>query len=271
MITQKTDEIDLGELLVNIKKSVVKRKWLIIILTIAGMILGITKYTISPVVYRSEMVAYSEVLEETLILTIDENLKKIFSDRNLKYIAERFSLPDSVAKSISSIKIDLQEKQKNKDGLYFNIKVNSKSNNNFDIINPGIIKYLSSNEYVNKRVILQKEHHQKLIDKLDNEIGLIDSLKNNISGLEKNQKLTVLDPSAIYETLIGLYKDQLRTNSKLDLSNGVEIIDTIDYSRPVSAGLLKSAVVGFGIGLIISFMIVFLLEVSSYIKQYEKQ
>ncbi|UII22638.1 Wzz/FepE/Etk N-terminal domain-containing protein [Fulvivirga ligni] len=272
MTTQKTDEIDLGELLVKIKRSIISHRLLIIALSILGLIVGVVLFYSKPNVYESEMVIYSEVIEETLISTIGENLDKIVSDRNHKNLANKLSLPDSIAAAISSIEIDLDQNQKNKKGSFFTIRVDASSNAYFNQINAGIINYLSSNEYVKKRVTLKKENYQNLISKLNTEIGQIDSLKGNLSGLDnRGRDVTILSPSMVYETLITLYKDQLDANESLELAEGVEIIDTIDYSRPVSAGLFKSAVVGFGIGLMISFMIIFLLEVSSYIKQYEKQ
>ncbi|UII27957.1 hypothetical protein LVD15_05920 [Fulvivirga maritima] len=273
--TTNTDEIDLGELLVKIKQAILTNKLIILVLALVGLFIGIFLFYSKPKVYESEMLIYSEVLEEPLIETIGENLDKLVSEGNYMTLANKLGISDSVSTSITSIEISVNEGQVNKSndgelGLFFTITVDANGDKNWTIINDGIISFLRNNRYIDKRVKLKNENLKNLTLRLNDEVSQIDSLKNSLNGLSSTSKdVTILSPSTVYETLIDLYKDLLKTNTNLQLSEGIEIIDIITYNKPVSAGLLKSGVVGLAIGIFVSLFLIFFIEVSKYMRKYE--
>ncbi|MBL3654826.1 GumC domain-containing protein [Fulvivirga sediminis] len=274
--TASTDEIDLGELLVKIKHALLTNKLIIFVLALVGLSIGIFEFYSKPKVYQSEMLIYSEVLEEPLIETIGDNLDKLVSEGNYITLASKLGLPDSISTSITSIEISVnegQDRKKEEDeerGLFFTITVDANGDKNWTTINEGIINFLRNNSYINKRLKLKNENLKNLTSRLNDEVSQIDSLKSSLNGIGGSQNdLTILSPSSVYETLIELYKDLLKTNTDLQLSEGVEVIDIITYNKPVSAGLVKMSLIGLGIGFLVSLFFIFFIEVSKYIRKYE--
>ena len=272
MAEQYNDEIDLGELIVKIRKTMVRNKIWIVTMTLAGLLCGLAFYLIKKPVYQSEIVMRAHILNEPLLKVLNENLTRIIQEGSTESLSAKLKITPEIAKEIQEISISNAAEEEVNNSFYV-ISIKSLSNEHWEKLKVGIVGYLTNNEYVRKRIKFQEELYQSLISKLNEEIRSLDSLKFNIGTAKRtgNANFIVMNPSETYSTLIRLYQQRQKSLEDLEYNTAVEIVEEFNsYQRPISPRPVFSMGVGAMIGLVLSFILVGAKELDGYLKKYDE-
>lgn len=274
MAEKYNDEIDLTELLVKGKNVLFRNKLLIIGFFIGGILLGFLYYQLKPSVYQSEVVIRSGILNESLLSVINENLNKLIEEDNRKALSTKLNVPLELSQQVLSIEIvSTAEEDEDKESSYYVVTVESLTNDSWSELEAGIIYYLSSNQFVKKRINIREERYKDYIAKLDQEISEIDSLKLSLGSADRygSDNVIVMNPSDVYATLVRLYQQRQEYKESLEFNDAVEVIEDFDaYQRPVSPRPVFSMGVGALIGLVLALFIAFGRELNRYMRKYEE-
>jgi len=250
MTTEKrNDEIDLIELfqkmgngLINLANKflnvlytiflfLIRRSILIGAIIIITLAFGYFQYKTSPRYYSSSLEAYSNAMSSIDMINYVNNINKLFLEDNNEGLQSKLGLDPLLLEKIKGAKafkvIDI-----NKDGITdlvdyhdryltsdsvvshsrFVIKVEVYSQTVFPLIQTKILNYIDQNQYIKDRNTLRKEQLSALIQKLDNEISSLDSLKKSEYFTKENRTKTQAGQILVMnETETQLYHGQIMT------------------------------------------------------------
>lgn len=277
---QASDEIDLIELFNRIGNSIKKgvmwiidrlqdffllliRKSLwIVSFSIIGAIVGYTFFMATPRYYSSEMVAISNALNNTYVVSSINLLDDLFKGGNHSIAANYLDINKDEALQIKSIGayygIDV-----NKDGLadyvdykgeynpkdtsvrrlsnFFYIKLEVYSESIFGKARDGLRKYINKNNFVIENNQVRIAQSEELIKSIDLEIKKLDSLqKIQYFEIPKSQKASNSQMVVLNEKEMKLYHEQIlalrrqKLQLEKDLTINKEPITVVQDFTPLS-------------------------------------
>lgn len=262
-------------------------------LTIIGSLLGLAYFYITKPYYESSMTLSSDYFRGELLANSIQNLNEVCEERNSRVLASLLNIPVSKAQNIKEIKLspvisqnyrmllDLYASEEKYQGkldslLLYNDQSNFQLNvevydtaalNGLDTV---LANYIKSNEYVKKRIEVDRINLLSLKNKLIRDSGSLDTLKRNIAASIKSSgdagrsgtNNVILgeksvNPIEIYEQDLVLYNQRQEIERQLALNAEIEIIEKfIPYADPKSGSLLKNTAKGAIGGLLIAILYV---------------
>jgi hypothetical protein len=266
---------------------------LIILFIAVGIILGLAYFYTTKPYYESSMTLSSDYYRGELLDNSIQNLNEVCAEGNSRVLASLLKIPVSKAKNIRSVKLSpiLSHNYRTLLNLYsgderFQGKLDSlllyNDQSNFQLnvevydtaalngLDTVLANYIKSNEYVKKRIEVDRVNLLSLKNKLIRVSGSLDTLKRNIAASIKSSgdagrsgtNNVILgeksvNPIEIYEQDLALYNQRQEIERQLALNAEIEIIEKfIPYSDPKSGSFIKNAAKGAIGGLIIAILYV---------------
>jgi hypothetical protein len=265
----------------------------IILITAIGTILGTAYFFIAKPYYESSMTLSSDYFKGELLANSIQNLNEVCSEANSQLLASLLEISVAKAKSIKSIEIspvisqnfrmllDLYSSDEQYEGKLDSLLLYNDQSNfqlNVEVYDTAALKgldtvlanYIKSNEYVKKRIEVDRVNLLSLKNKLIRDSGSLDTLKRNIAASIKSSgdagrsgtNNVILgeknvNPIEIYEQDLALYSQRQEIERQLALNAEIEIIEKfIPYAEPKSGSLIKNAAKGAIGGLILAILYV---------------
>lgn len=256
MTQSNSDEIDLQALAVNIVRYFMRYFKFISFCTLTGIVLGFVGYQLTPPKFESQMILQSDILTESHIDRLTANLDRLIREGNDSILATRLELTLSEAQHIKAIEIESVKKAQSAsqdEASTFVVTAVVDQKNLLPKLQEGIINYLRTNEYVKTRVRQREEKHQLLIDKLEEEIQSLDSLKDRLFQgkpvYTKSSEMMLVDPTNIYSKIIELTEQQIENKNDLELFNSIQLIEGFTpFRKPANPKLSIMLLSGFALG-----------------------
>ena len=265
----KSDDLDLINLVESVFSFFRNYSKLIAFFSIAGILAGYTLYKISPKQYESTLLLHSSTLTNTEQINIIENWNALLRDGEYAALGERLNCDSAMLKKVA--KISAAEIQKlyipnNPNG--FVVKAIVRDNAVLDSLYKGIIYGLENSDYIKAKLASRRTILAELIGKVKTEISKLDSTKKNIeNSINSNNQHSssfIIDVSTITSQVISLNEKLLGYQDELKFSAAVLVFHKFEkFEKPVSPKFLKSVVLGF-IG---GFAIGYLLSLYLYLRK----
>ncbi|AHM61771.1 hypothetical protein D770_17595 [Flammeovirgaceae bacterium 311] len=154
-----------------------------------------------------------------------------------------------------------------------------------DALEQGIILFLKDNDYIRRRVAIQQENLIAMRDKLLREQERLERLKtlqadvygrlaetgragsnNVIFGTPE----TATDPLNVYREDLLFSRELLKTNERIELNRGLEIVSGFTpYGAPASLSLRSQLLIGALIGLGVAYLIIIMIGINQALNRYE--
>jgi hypothetical protein len=265
-------------------------------ITALGAMLGSVYFFVAKPYYESSMTLSSEYYKGELLDNSIQNLNEVCAEGNDKVLASLLKIPVQKAQKIRSIKVspvisqnfrmlvDLyksDDKYKGKlDSLFL---YNNQSNFQLNVevydtaalkgLDTVLVNYIKQNNFVRKRIEVDRANLINLRDKLGRESSKLDTLKRSIASSIKSSgdagrsgtNNVILgeksvNPIEIYREDLQIYNQRQQVERQLALNAEIEIIEKfIPYSDPKSGSLVKNAAKGAIAGLILAILYVLYL------------
>lgn len=251
------DEIDLQQLAVNTVRYFQRYLKFITVSTILGVLGGAGLYLALPPVFESQMIVMSDILTSSYSDRLTESLDRLIKEKNDSILAQRLTLTADEAAKIKAIEIESVKKEasasKDDEASTFIITVSVMQKPLLPKLQEGLISYLRNNEFVKTRVRQREEMYKTLIDKLDQEIQSLDSLKARLFQgkpvYSKSSEMLLVDPTNIYSKIIELTQQRISYKNALELFNSIQLIEGFTpFKKPASPKLSIALVAGFALG-----------------------
>lgn len=188
------DTIGLTEFLVLVYSFLRKNLLLIAGLTILGFGMGYAYNSTAKPYYYSEMTGSSEVGSKAIILETLFPLSSLANEKNYTELSQLLSITEEEATTIRSIEFASSKQAKTNHtgkgadlGEMVLIKVTVYDQTHFNAIEKGITHYLSSNEFLANKMILELESAKRLSLQIENRIQLMDSIA--LESLNSNKAI----------------------------------------------------------------------------------
>lgn len=255
----ENDEINLIDLFKNIVHFFKNHSKILVISIAIGAVAGLAKVLIEPSLFKSNLVAVSNILNTEDVSPIIQNCKTLIEDENYTELSNLLKLDSIDVKKIKKIEIKSQiiPTNKTKDEVLitnkFSIEVTVKDASLFKKLNYAIPQMISTNEYTKFKTNLMLESRKGIYDRVAKEIDLLDSLKRNQIPNRNSDKgaFYLYAPSSINETVIKLYEKQMEIREALETKQDFLVIqDFTKLTKPYNKKLSS-----FGINIIIGAFI----------------
>ena len=273
------DEIDLGQLLFRLTRTLKKYQILLIASIAVGLGLGFTHFRLKKPVFESSMMVRSNILTETYSNTVTENIARLIQEGSYDLLSEKLGISTDQTKSLKAIEVGSvreSEDPSESNSSIFLVSVETTDNSILADLEKGLVQYLETNEYVKKRVDLRKQRYQALMAKASEQIREIDSLKDKLNerilARGAGNDILLLNPTNIYTTALSLYKEELSYIENLELIDSIQIIEGFTaFNNPVKPKLRVSLIGGFGSGLFLAIALIVFQEIRNYLKKLEAE
>lgn len=268
------DEIDLKVLLKKAMNVLDRGTKMILCCVLIGGILGIAYFLIGKTTYQSRMVITSDILVMSNIRTLFDPFELLIEERDTTAIAQKLQIEDSVAAKIKAIEVISFATKENENPNYFGIDATVTDNTILPVLQEAIINYLENNEYVKRRVKIRKNRLNALINKIDDEIEGIDSLKQHLqfgsilnSSTSGGANVFMMEPSNLYRLSLDLVSKKQDHLGQLELNESFQLIDGFTpFTKPSNPSWIVCLVFGFAGGLVLGFVALFIKEMRSYVR-----
>jgi hypothetical protein len=273
--------------------TVIANVTIFIVLSVLGALIGLAFYFGTKPYYESNMTLGSAYYRGQLIKNSIENLNSLCKEGNYKSLAKVLKIPQKQAKDLKRIEIQpvispnlqlIMDMYKENEGsnrhldslilqnqdTTFQVLVQVYDTMAINGLGSSLVNYLKENQYVKKRIEIERANLKSRRAKLIKESGSLDTLKRNIALSYRNQaggrsgtNNVILDdkgtnPIDIYREDLRLYEQQLKIERLLYINSEIEVIDPfIAFGESQSGTIEKNILKGLLLGLLISFIIIF--------------
>lgn len=220
--------------------------------TIAGMMVGVLFYQITPLSYKLTMIVKPTEMNGKVFGQMLNSLDNLARSSSYDELARNFNISREIAPKISSISgqtlqgVDLIKDTSQNYDKPFIIALVVKDNNISEVMQNAILSYFNNNRYLNK---LKNDKALLNTDKiafLDKELMKVDSLKtsyNNFLALSKTPSMyynNAMDPVSAYSTSSSLYNE--RNAIKEWLQQNKEVLVQVDGFKPSKVANSKGVI-----------------------------
>jgi hypothetical protein len=280
MDSRNSDEIDLLALFTKAARAVKENLILIILLTLAGLGVGLASSFVVNKQYESQMIISSDILTFSYVDRIIGTLNELIKEEDRQELLKRLKIDEETAAKIKSIEVELlirgkdevlPENEKN----YLVVKARTLDSKVLPSLQQGLIDYLQNNDYVKVRVKQRNDYLKTLIAEVDKQIKSLEELKGNIySGafFQGSKGNLSFDPTTVNSKIIELSKDKLEYQNRLELVSSIQIIEGFTpHYKPVTGRKFRSSMIGALVGCIISLLVIALKSLDKELRKSEIQ
>ncbi|MBY0435287.1 MAG: hypothetical protein K2U26_14355 [Cyclobacteriaceae bacterium] len=224
--------------------TVISKNFKIILLSFL-MCIGVAEvfHFLSPRVFESKMIIQSDILSESYALKVADNLNLHIKDEDIDFLSVALNLSKEDAGKLREFKVvsaltPMSQQMPEKEKIILVIIVRVADNAILPKLQEGIIFYLTSNPYIQKRVLEEKRKLSGLIAALDGELQKLDSLKRKITnGRFSSAKIgdvSIMDVSGLYGVSANLYDKRFEYQEDLALVDSIQVIEGLAaFKKPV--------------------------------------
>lgn len=302
-------------MLIRLRRTNIRYKWLIAVCVLIGAAIGFLSQNAFEPYYASQLTITSRYYSSEMLKNAVKELDQLAKEGNHKVLAKKLSISEEQAAAIRSFEAtpltttkDLIEIENLKQKLTANKDITpaqaedlvmrlSKEVNSFSIVatvynldvldatEHGLSVFLADNDFISRRVAVEKENLLAIREKLVKEQEQLQNLKvlqsemygklaessrtgsNNVilGGSE-----TANDPLNIYRQDLEFSKEILKTNERIVLNRAFEIVSGFTpYGTPASLSLKGQLVLGALIGLASAYLIILLISINQALNRFE--
>jgi hypothetical protein len=270
MPDKSNDEIDLFNLVGRFVLVLKKYAVLIVICVLIATGTSLGLYFAAKKVYESRMMIFSDILTESYAEKLAVTIQSLLWDGNHELVGKRLGITTEQAGLVKSIKVEsaLDEGAANvqeSDKLFLVVTVRVQDNSVLPDLQNGILNYVRQNEFAKVREEQKRIFLTDLIQKVEEEITKIESLKERISegNYRGSEGMVMMDPSNPYAKTVELYREKLTYESELALLNSVQLVEGFTpFANPIQPKLSVYVPAGFFAGVLLAFGIILLRYVS---------
>jgi hypothetical protein len=276
------DEIDIRLLFIRIVQVFSRNIGLLSIAVILGFTLGLLQYFLSRPVYQSSLIASSRMLTMYRLVGMVDILNKLAVERNDTLLGRLMNVSPSIANKVvqieaRSIKSSVGEmrvdaKTASLDDNVFEVIIQTYDNRSVDELQNGLLYYLQNNDFVEKRIAIEKHNLNTMQSRVREEIKKLDSLRFSVThliskGLGGNSTVLMNDPASVNRDIMTLYEKELNIQAELLLIDDIQVIQGfVPFSQSVSPKLSKCISVSVGFAFILAIALIIVLEIRRGLK-----
>lgn len=232
---------------------------LFLVITLAGAGCGYAFYRIQKPVYKSRMLANSQLLQNAEVVGIVESWGELLNTGERSLLAERLGVSPQTISKLYGIEAKDNKGAGTTDG--FSIEVLVGDNAILNNLQKAIVSSLEQNPFVRKRVSLKKRTLELIKEETAKEIAALERSRQAVQTLiesgGRSSGAFLVDPGNINLQIIQLREKLFNTDEAIALIDDFQVIEGFTVSNaPESPKLARSLLIGTLLGAIIAILII---------------
>lgn len=302
-------------IIVSFRKATLKNKYVILGITLVSIVAGIFIVKTEDPYYKSTLLLQSRFLNVRTVEIFTNNLNQINSDTTGN-LATYLDIPPEKLESIIRFEfepfiteeeaIELELMRNELLDAKLGEEISNKLIEEIERLNKGsfkisvfvtdpqavvgldsaLEKYIKSAPYINKRIEANRTRDLARLDKINEEIPQLDSLRNilttHVKEVSKSRREgsnnvilgtdEVPSPLTAYQQIMQLNNEKLNLERSLFLDSDFEIIDGFTPSYiPENPSSKDGIIYSTLIGLAVSYLLIFLIRINRWLTKKEKE
>ncbi|RIJ41466.1 Wzz/FepE/Etk N-terminal domain-containing protein [Pontibacter oryzae] len=248
----------------------IKRFILILIFTVAGLGLAYAIFATARPYYTSSMTLVLSKIRNDFVETQLQSLSDMINEGNLVGVSEELEITPESAQSLKELSFsNLDDDMIGDDsvltGSPFKVELSLYQNSLFAAMEPAIVSYLENNSYFMRQKKIREQELRSMIEKLNQEISSIDSLKRAVGDPRGPVNGFVygepIDPTNLYKESIAMYEHKVELEAKLNSLDNIQVVGGFTpRSMPTGPSLLKYLLIGGSVCFLFGLIIAVYLE-----------
>jgi len=302
-------------LIVHFRNATVKHFKIILFFGIIGGFTGIALNYVLPDYYSSYMLINSKHSSGRLMENSVDKLQQLCEEQNYTQLAKILDIDSSQSKNLKGFSyepfiseqeiVELEvlkeqlkgqiddeetinkfvEKLKLDNKATYKVFVHVFDNDGLAELQKPLVNYFKENQYVSKRLEIEKQNLKDKASNIKEELARLDSLKrilmDSYNLLTDNGKTgsnnvilseEKLDPISVFEESKSQYRELQRVEQEIYLMPSFELIDGFTvFSKPDSPSLIKLGFYSGLIGLGVAYIIILIIGFNKYLNKVESE
>ena len=261
MIESKEQQVDLIALAMRCIDFCKRRFWLLLVISVVGLMGGTADYYLSEKVYSTDFVVTSPVVDSRIVSALSQPLIYYVNSNNSDSIASLMNISISVTQNMRKIAQDTSIPHV----VIINVQYCNPEIR--DSIKNGLVYFYNHISFVEKSVASQKADIADYITIIEAEIAELNRIqKLELMALEEGKGSLIEASGNSFDEIILLY-DKLHELKKE--YNGLKPFSVINQSLVATqqTSLTKSVIVYGLLGLILGFLVAIIAELLRHIKR----
>ena len=259
-----TDELDVAALFKNALFFFSHYGKLLLVVALAGMMLGALRFWYTPNLYSSSMVLQPTMLSDPEQIALIDNWSTLLKKKELAELARQFHVDARLFKKVLSIKTEeLQKSYTPNNYTAFTLTVIVTDTAVLQPLQKGIEYALDNSEYIKEKLVSRKSMLQSMIQTVQQEITRLYNLQTAVeTSLQQNNNggRFIVNVSDISNQITGLHEKKLNYEESLSFTSAVHVLQNFNSpSKPTYPQLIKQLLMGFAGGLFLGSAIAFYL------------
>lgn len=208
------NEVDLIELVYKIIVFFKKRLWWFVCFALLGAVFGSVKAFTEKDYYDSSLLAKTNIVSSEIVNGILNQLSKLSEQGDYEKIAQDLKISEEQVRELRSLEVSAQEK-----GNVLDIHIQVYNEEVLPVIQDALIRYVDSTPFIKEELELLRLQNNSMIEKIDEEIEYLSSLKKSSKTINKDEKqVFVYLPDAqslISKKMLELYDEKQKKEKEL--------------------------------------------------------
>ncbi len=254
-------EIDIIDLLVLISKFFKRRRLLLSIFVVAGIVFGVLSYYFTKKSYKTNLFVNSSIISKNLLYQSFSPIKINLKNKNIDFLQKKLNIDKETIMQLADFTIDTSIDN----SVRINLELYNK--NALNNISTGFVYYINNLNFVKGKISVERENLKKYISEIDSQlVNLKTTQKLLISKLNNNSNMQVDNIGNINEAYVNIYEKRLKLQQKFNETNQIFLYNDISEDFVPQNSLFKKVIFGLIIFTFIGFCIALYLEIRTIIK-----
>ncbi len=254
-------EIDIIDLIVLINKFLKRRRNLLIISLITGIIIGVMSYFFTKNSYRTNLFVNSSIINKNLLYQSFSPLKINLKNNNIDFLQKKLNISKKDVKQLADFLVDTAT---GNNSLRINIELYDK--NSLNTISNGFVYYINNLNFVKGNISVERENLKKYILEVDSQLVNIKKIQKLLLNDLNNKNIQINNIGGINEAYVNIYAKRIDLQKRFNETNQVFLYNDISEDFIPQNSLLKKVVFDAIIFIIIGFFMALYLEIRAIVK-----
>lgn len=254
-------EIDIIDLFVLIYKFYKRRKLILFLSIIIGIVFGTASYFLTKNTYVTNLFVNSSIINKGLLNQSFSPLKVNLKTANYDFLVKKMNLDINVIKQLKNFVVDTSVENSIK------LEIELYDKKALTKISNGLVYYINNLNFVKGKISVERENIKKYITEIDSQLIYLKKTQNMLMyKLTNSNNFQVENIGNINKAYVDIYQKRIDMQKMYNSANQVFLYNDISQNFEPQNSLLKKIIMDVAIFFLIGFFISLYLEIKMLVK-----
>ena len=216
-----------------------------------GLVLGFAYHTKNTNIIKTSFFAETSEISKELVFMLSEKVAFDLEIKNYENLKKDLNLEKAILENIKSVKIDTSQN-------VLNITITSSSKETLLPFTKALVDYYNHQDYILNKQKLKQEETQELLNKIEEEINIINKFQEHFFSNKKTNNITINQIDGLHDEKLHLFQMKQECEKTLTQKNAIQLIDTSNNIVQKKSNLIKELIISIFLSIVFAFIYFFI-------------